>query len=83
MPKVTIRYWAAARSAAGTAEEVFEAATLAELLGEATRGRADLARVVGLSSLLIDGAPVGTRDPAAMVLQEGAAIEVLPPYAGG
>ena len=30
MPKVTVRYWAAAKAAAGIAEEPFDAATLAE-----------------------------------------------------
>jgi sulfur-carrier protein len=32
MAKVTVRYWAAAKAAAGVAEEPYDAATLAEAL---------------------------------------------------
>ena len=35
MPRVTVRYWAAAKHAAGVAEEKLDAATLAEALAEA------------------------------------------------
>jgi molybdopterin synthase sulfur carrier subunit len=84
MARGTIRYWAAARDAAGTAEEPYDARTLAEALAAAGSGRgADFARVVGRSSFLVDGAPVGTRDPAAVELPEGGTVEVLPPFAGG
>ncbi|WP_093169221.1 MoaD/ThiS family protein [Sinosporangium album] len=83
MPTVTIRYWAAAKSAAGVAEETRKAATLDELLSAISAGRDELARVVKLSSFVIDGAPVGVRDRGAVRLSEGAVVEVLPPYAGG
>ncbi|MBG0827568.1 MoaD/ThiS family protein [Planomonospora sp. ID67723] len=79
----TIRYWAAAKDAAGTAEEPFEATTLEELLAGATAGREKLARVVRMSSFLVDGDPVGKRAHETVVLAEGATVEVLPPFAGG
>ncbi|MET7459250.1 MoaD/ThiS family protein [Nonomuraea sp. NPDC005501] len=78
-----VRYWAAAKEAAGVAEEPFEAATLGELMTNITRDRAELARVVSRSSFLVDGSPVGKRPHDAVVLGEGATVEVLPPFAGG
>jgi sulfur-carrier protein len=84
MAKGLIRYWAAARAAAGVAEEPYDAVTLAEALAAAASGRgAEFARVIARSSFLIDGAPAGTRDPASLDLPEGATVEVLPPFAGG
>ncbi len=84
MAKGLIRYWAAARAAAGVAEEPYEARTLAEALANARRGRdAEFARVVGLSSFLIDERPVGSRPHDDVILSEGGVVEVLPPYAGG
>ncbi len=59
MAKVTIRYWAAAKDAAGVAAESVQADTLAEALaaiiarhGEASRLRS----VLAASSFLVDGA---------------------------
>ncbi len=78
----TIRYWAAAKDAAGVAEEPFEAANLAELVQKVTRNQ-DMARVLGRSSFLIDGHPAGLRDPRSVDLPDGATVEVLPPFAGG
>ena len=92
MTIVTLRYWAAAKDAAGIAEETVTAETLAEALaaaggqaghgghaGQDSRLRAVLAR----SSFLIDGTPVGTRAPESVMLTDAAVIEVLPPFAGG
>jgi sulfur-carrier protein len=80
----TIRYWAAAKAAAGTAEEPFAAATLAEALeGARRRHPGELARVLGRSSFLVDGDPVGARDHETVRLADGATVEVLPPFAGG
>ncbi len=84
MAKGLIRYWAAAKAAAGVAEEPYDAATLAEALAAASAGRDDaFARVLARSSFLVDGTPVGARDPGAVELPEGATVEVLPPFAGG
>ena len=78
-----VRYWAAAKEAAGVAEEAFEAVTLGDLMTKITRDRAELARVVRRCSFLVDGAPVGQRAPAEVTLADGATVEVLPPFAGG
>ena len=91
MPIVTLRYWAAAKDAAGAAEDQVAAATLADALAAglaAARGRAagrdDRLRVVlARSSFLVNGQPAGTRPPESLALTAGAEIEVLPPFAGG
>ncbi len=85
-PHGVIRYWAAARAAAGVGEEPYRAATLAEAL-TAARGRhagaPRFAEVLAICSFLVDGEPVGTRDHATVRLAEGGTVEVLPPFAGG
>jgi molybdopterin converting factor small subunit len=89
---VTIRYWAAAKAAAGVADESCEAGTLAEALASALArrpggqgdGQRDRLRdVLARSSFLIDGAPAGTRRHEDISLTGAAVIEVLPPFAGG
>ena len=86
----TLRFWAAAREAAGAAEETVGAATLADALDEAVRrrggehgGGAELRRVLARSSVLLDGVQVGKANPESVRLSEGAVIEILPPFAGG
>ncbi|GII85309.1 thiamine biosynthesis protein ThiS [Sphaerisporangium siamense] len=85
MARGTVRYWAAARAAAGVAEEPFEADNLDDLVAEITErhGASDLPVVLGRSSFLVDGRPAGIRDRRAVALPEGATVEVLPPFAGG
>ncbi len=107
MAIVTLRYWAAAKEAAGIAEEAVSAGTLAEALaaalaaatGDADGGpdgaagpdrrderearNARLRAILVRSSFLVDGNPVGTRAPEAVVLGDGSVVEVLPPFAGG
>ena len=80
----TIRYWAAARAAAGVADEPYDATTLAEALDEArTRHGADLSRVLDHCAYIVDDDPVGTRAHDNVTLTDGGSIEVLPPFAGG
>lgn len=82
----TIRYWAAARDAAGAAQEQYDAATLAELLDHArARHGTDsrLAEVLSYCSFLVDGTPVGSRSPASVELSGEVTVEALPPFAGG
>jgi molybdopterin synthase sulfur carrier subunit len=89
MATVTLRYWAAARDAAGQAEEQVSGRTLADALaaGLASAGARDsserLELVLRRCSLLIDGEPVGARSHDSVVLHDGAVVEVLPPFAGG
>ncbi|MFJ8012523.1 MoaD/ThiS family protein [Streptomyces sp. NPDC096339] len=80
----TIRYWAAAKAAAGTAEEPYSAGTLAEAL-DAVRERhpGELTRVLLRCSFLVNDEPVGKRPHDAVPLTEGGTVEVLPPFAGG
>jgi sulfur-carrier protein len=84
---VTLRYWAAAKEAAGVGEESFAgASTLAALLAASaaahpTDGR--LARVLQRCAFLVDGDPVGLRRHDMVVLPAGAVVEALPPFAGG
>src|SRR5689334_3476137 len=86
---VTVRYWAAARSAAGVDAEDFPLSagtTLADVLAavrqrHGTRSR--LADVVGVCSVLVGDRPVGSRDPADVALASGDTVELLPPFAGG
>jgi sulfur-carrier protein len=83
MAIVTLRYWAAAKEAAGVADEKVEALTLADALELAGDKNARLRPVLARSSFLVDGEPAGTRPPESVVLANDAVIEVLPPFAGG
>jgi molybdopterin synthase sulfur carrier subunit len=92
MSTVTLRYWAAAKHAAGVAEETISAETLAAALEVALSARerdappgtgSGLRAVLARSSFLVDGTPVGGRAPETVALQEAAVVEVLPPFAGG
>jgi sulfur-carrier protein len=91
MAFVTLRYWAAAKDAAGVPEESVTADTLAAALAvirarrqaEAASATDRLSLVLARSSFLIDGHPVGTRAADAVELADGNVIEVLPPFAGG
>ncbi len=80
MAQGTLRYWAAARAAAGVTEEPFEGVTLGEVLDRAVAAHGpELARVLGVASFLVDGVR-SARDSA---LADGVTVEVLPPFAGG
>ena len=82
---VSVRYWAAARAAAGLAEESYEASDLAQLVALITARHAPgpLAGVLARCSYLVNEISPGTRPPLAVVLDEGAVVDVLPPFAGG
>ncbi len=83
---MTVRYWAAARAAAGRSEDVVNGASVAEVLDAVRRAHADnpdLLRVLGVSSLLLGDAPLGSRDLTGVKVASGDTVEVLPPFAGG
>jgi sulfur-carrier protein len=81
---VTVRYFAAARAAAGVETEPIElpaGATITDALATVREQHgADLARVLERCSFLLD--EVAVRDRSAP-LPDGATIDVLPPFAGG
>ena len=86
MVNVMIRYWAAAKDAAGLPEESVAAATLAEVLNVVVASRTPDSRlrdVLERSSFLIDGTRASRANAEEIMLPEGAVIEVLPPFAGG
>jgi molybdopterin converting factor small subunit len=82
--EVTVRYWAAARDAAGVVEERLPADTLAAVIAAAAQRHGErLAAVLSLCSFLVDEEPAGRRDPATVTLRSGSVVEALPPFAGG
>jgi sulfur-carrier protein len=86
MAKVTIRYWAAAKKAAGLPEESVSAVTLSEALNTVVASRKPdtrLADVIARSSFLVNAVQVGRAARESIALEEGAVVEVLPPFAGG
>lgn len=79
MPEVTIRYFAAARAAAGESSATAEAASIHDLIGTVSAGRPELARVLGICTFLLDG----QRADPSTALHDGAQVDALPPFAGG
>jgi molybdopterin converting factor small subunit len=78
---MTVRYFAAARAAAGVAEEHVAAPTLAALRKELAAAHGErLARVLEMASFLVDG--LAWHEPDAP-LPVTCTIDVLPPFAGG
>jgi sulfur-carrier protein len=80
---ITVRYFAAARAAAGSESEelaVRAGATVGELVDTLGGRSPELARVLSRCSYLCDGMAV--RDQA-QPLRAGNTIDVLPPFAGG
>ncbi len=83
---VTVRYWAAARAAAGRHDDVVSARSVADALGEIRALHPDnprLAQVLEVSSLLLGDRPLGSSDVSSVLVEDGDVIEVLPPFAGG
>jgi sulfur-carrier protein len=81
--QVSVRYFAAARAAAGSDSEqltVGAGATIGQLVDRLGDRRPELARVLLRCSFLCDG--IAVRDKA-KPLQSGNTIDVLPPFAGG
>jgi sulfur-carrier protein len=85
---IRVRYWAAAKAAAGTDSDdvaVNGPVTLAELRAAvaALHPGTRLAEVLAACSTLVGEQPVGLADPASYVVEPGASVEFLPPFAGG
>jgi molybdopterin converting factor small subunit len=86
--QVTVRYWAAARAAAGVAEDrlaVDGEVTLADVVRQVL----DLHPVdrfpdlIKICSVLVGERPAGTRSPEQVPVRPGDTVEFLPPFAGG
>lgn len=85
-PVVTVRYWAAARAAAGRTEDVVSGESVADVLAavRVVHGAdPSFERVLGVSSLLLGDLPLGSRDLRLVAVAHGDVVEVLPPFAGG
>jgi molybdopterin synthase sulfur carrier subunit len=85
---IRVRYWAAARAAAGVASDDLEVTgptSLSDLrrLAVAQHPGTRLDRVLAACSTLVGEQPVGTADPDTYLVDPGASVEFLPPFAGG
>ena len=85
---IQVRYWAAARSAAGCDMDeipVTGPLSLSDVLAEALRRHPGtrLADVLSVCSVLLGDRPVATEDPGDVIVPPGASVEFLPPFAGG
>ena len=84
---VTVRYWASAKAAAGTDADVVPVSgtvSVAEVVAAVCDLRGPkLAAVVAACSVLVGDKPLGTRDPADVLVSPGDVVELLPPFAGG
>jgi molybdopterin synthase sulfur carrier subunit len=77
--EVTVRYWAAARAAAGVASDLVPGRTVAEAVDAAVELHPGLRAVAAVATFLVDGAAAAGDRP----LSPGVTVEVLPPFAGG
>lgn len=80
---VNVRYFAAARAAAGHDEETIRlraGTTLAELVAGLSERDENLAKVLKRCSFLCDG--IAARDHS-VALRDTQTVDVLPPFAGG
>ena len=85
---ITVRYWAGARAAAGTAQDVLETPapiTLADVLARvvALHPGGRLNDVLAVCSTLVEDRPAASEDPADVLVQPGQTVQFLPPFAGG
>lgn len=74
---ITIRFYAAARSASGVSEFVTSAGQLTDILQEVIERFPQTSQVLPICTLLNDGMKANG------FIQDGSLLEVLPPYAGG
>jgi sulfur-carrier protein len=84
--RVRVRYWAAAKAAAGVADETLEGRTVADVLAAARDRHRDEPRfdkVLSVCSFLLGETPLGRRDVADVKVADGDVLDVLPPFAGG
>ncbi len=83
---VNVRYFAAARAAAGAESEsltIRSGTTLADLVDRLAGRGPHLSSVLSRCSFLCDGVAVGADAARGRALTYGQTIDVLPPFAGG
>jgi molybdopterin converting factor small subunit len=83
-----VRYWAAAKAAAGTAEDhlpVTGPLTLADVRRQAValHPGTRLEQVLEFCSVLVGDEPAGSRADEDVRVDPGTSVEFLPPFAGG
>ena len=80
-PEIAVRLFAGAAAEFGADDATVRARTVGELVQALTAGATpEAARVIGRSSLLVDGVACTDHDRA---LGRGTRVDVLPPFAGG
>jgi len=86
---IRVRYWAAAKAAAGTGEDVLPVdgpLTLAQVRERVLELHPDadrLAAVLRTCSTLVGDRPTASEDPDTVQVAAGSQVEFLPPFAGG
>lgn len=91
--QICVRFWASARSAAGTGELTVTLDTAGPAdpsVAEVRRAvlaalpeRPELPRVLGVCSVLLGDRPLGAADAEQVPVPAGTELEFLPPFAGG
>ncbi len=80
MPEVTLRYFAAAREAAGTGREIIAGRGVAEVLAAAVARHGEgLSAVLGTCRIWVNGEPA----QGDTTLSDADEVAVLPPVSGG
>lgn len=80
---ISLRYFAAVREAAGVEGEQRAAESVGAALSEAAAEYgAEFARLLGISSLLLNGVAL-PKEQVDAPLESDAQVDVLPPFAGG
>jgi len=77
---IEVRYFAAARAAAGVSVECVAPDSLSAILKHISANNAQLAHVIDQCSFLVDSVAVHDMD---MAINAGSFIDVLPRFAGG
>ena len=77
---VTVRFFAAARAAAGVNEITLDSSSAMNILDQAAALHPKLGQVLPQCSYLLD--EVSLRD-LSVVVSDGSTLDVLPPFAGG
>ena len=86
--EIVVRYWAAARTAAGVGQDALPVdgpLPLDEVVRRAVAAHPGtrLAGVLEICSVLVGDRPVATEDPTTVEVRPGETVEFLPPFAGG